>query len=103
MSKHTPGPWAVGLLPIVNGKFAGHDWIAPKAGPALAVMVGGGPADIRAANAALIAQSPTMLSLLQRFADLMDGEQGTVEYCTGMEALRADVEQVLQQHGRGQG
>lgn len=43
-----------------------------------------------------------MLNLLQRFADLMDGEQGTVEYCTGMEALRADVEDVLQQHGRGQ-
>lgn len=101
---HTPGPWRAHICP---------DEVTRRGA---AFVTGGNPRELvahvtfarpmtaeREADTRLIATAPTMADLLQRFADLMDGEQGTVEYCTGMEALRADVEQVLQQHGRGQG
>lgn len=101
MSKHTPGPWVAGL-PADGGRINvySNETITFRV---CRVDSDRDFGDHARANATLIAEAPRMLDLLQRFADLMDGEQGTSEYCNGMEALRYDVGQVLQQHGRGQG
>jgi hypothetical protein len=61
MSKHTHGPWRVSSQPIINGKYAGCFAIKPEAGPPFAVMIGGGPNDLRQANASLIAAAPDLL------------------------------------------
>lgn len=69
-AEHTRGPWKVGTLPVISGKYAGCYAIAPAAGPAFAVLIGGGPADLRRANGRLIEAAPDLLGSLERIVGL---------------------------------
>lgn len=65
-SKHTPGPWKVGMLKD-RGKYAGCTFIEPASGPGFAFLPPGRE-DVQKANARLIAEAPAMLDELSSAA-----------------------------------
>ena len=66
--KHTPGPWSIFSHPnsprLRPKRLTRYFEIAPKAGPALAILPEG-RADIQEVNARLIAAAPDLLEALK--------------------------------------